>query len=228
MALAPARSSVIAHSLLPFPSPRAGLAPFAARQNAATAELSHYFRPAAISVAARGACPVRGKTKCSDGRAQSLFSPCCHFRRRARGLPRSRQDKMQRRPSSVIIFALLPFPSPRAGLAPFAARQNAATAELSHYFRPAAISGAARGACPVRGKTKCSDGRAQSLFSPCCHFRCRARGLPRSRQDKMQRRPSSVIIFALLPFPSLQAEPREHDCGQQERDHRGRDRGAFA
>src|SRR3954465_13717937 len=100
--------------------------------------------------------------------------------------------------SSVIALSLLPFSAPRAGLAPFAARQNAATAELSHYFRPAAISGTVRG------------------------------GLPRSRQDKMRRRPSSVIIFALLPFPSLQAEPREHDCGQQERDHRGRDRGAFA
>src|SRR6476469_8147791 len=144
MALAPARSSVIAHSLLPFPAPRAGLAPFAARQNAAMAEFSQLFSPCChFRHRARGACPVRGKTKCSDGRAQSLFSPCCHFRRRARGLPRSRQDKMQRRPSSVIIFALLPFPSPRAGLAPFAARQNAATAELSHYFRPAAISVAA-------------------------------------------------------------------------------------
>src|SRR5207344_800710 len=109
----PARSSVIALSLLPFSAPRAGLAPFAARQNAATAEFSHYFRPAAISGTARGACPVRGKTKCSGGRAQSLFSPCCHFRHRARGL------------------------------APFAARQNAAAAELSHYFRPAAISVAA-------------------------------------------------------------------------------------
>src|SRR5690349_6777203 len=37
----------------------------------------------------------------------------------------------------------------------------------------------------------------------------------------------SVIAFALLPLPSLQAEPRNQNCRQQERYHRRRDRGAF-
>src|SRR3954463_8178817 len=39
---------------------------------------------------------------------------------------------------------------------------------------------------------------------------------------------ASVIAFALLPFPALQAEPGDHYRGEQERDHGGRDRRAFA
>src|ERR1700681_780855 len=38
----------------------------------------------------------------------------------------------------------------------------------------------------------------------------------------------SVIGFTLLPFPALQPEPRNHDCGEQERDHCVRNGGAFA
>src|SRR4051812_47714583 len=37
----------------------------------------------------------------------------------------------------------------------------------------------------------------------------------------------SVIVFALLPFPALQTKPRDQDGGEQERDHRRRDRGTF-
>src|SRR5690242_5646980 len=39
---------------------------------------------------------------------------------------------------------------------------------------------------------------------------------------------TSVIALALLPFSSLQAEPRNENGGEQERDHRGRDGGTFA
>src|SRR5262245_55105742 len=39
---------------------------------------------------------------------------------------------------------------------------------------------------------------------------------------------TSVIAFALLPFPPLQAEPGNKNCREKERDHRGRDGGAFA
>src|SRR5689334_2546478 len=39
---------------------------------------------------------------------------------------------------------------------------------------------------------------------------------------------TSVIAFALLPFSSLQAEPGNQNGGEQERNHRGRDGGAFA
>src|ERR1700676_51664 len=37
-----------------------------------------------------------------------------------------------------------------------------------------------------------------------------------------------IIGFTLLPLPPLQPEPGNHDRGQQERDHRARDRPAFA
>src|SRR5512143_1849340 len=39
---------------------------------------------------------------------------------------------------------------------------------------------------------------------------------------------ASVIAFALLPFPALQAEPRYEDRREQEGDHRRRDRGSLA
>src|SRR5271169_6970885 len=39
---------------------------------------------------------------------------------------------------------------------------------------------------------------------------------------------ASVIIFALLPFPTLKTKPRDENGREQERDHRCRDRGAFA
>src|SRR5581483_8035256 len=38
----------------------------------------------------------------------------------------------------------------------------------------------------------------------------------------------SVIALSLLPFPTLQSEPGDQDGAEQERDHRGRDRRAFA
>src|SRR5436309_14435758 len=34
----------------------------------------------------------------------------------------------------------------------------------------------------------------------------------------------SVIVFTLLPLAALQPEPGDHDGGEQERDHRARDR----
>src|SRR3982074_854216 len=39
---------------------------------------------------------------------------------------------------------------------------------------------------------------------------------------------ASVIALALLPFSSLQAEPGDQDGAEQERNHRSRNRGAFA
>src|SRR6476619_1429709 len=39
---------------------------------------------------------------------------------------------------------------------------------------------------------------------------------------------ASVIALALLPFSPLQAEPGDQDGAEQKRNHRGRDRGAFA
>src|SRR5215470_6174110 len=39
---------------------------------------------------------------------------------------------------------------------------------------------------------------------------------------------SSVIALALLPFAPLQAEPRDEDCAEQERNHRRGDGGPFA
>src|SRR5580704_14541181 len=39
---------------------------------------------------------------------------------------------------------------------------------------------------------------------------------------------SSVIALTLLPFASLQPEPRDQDGAQEERDHGRRDRGALA
>src|SRR6266567_5820318 len=38
----------------------------------------------------------------------------------------------------------------------------------------------------------------------------------------------SVIRLSLLPLAALQSEPRDHDRGEQERDHRARDRRALA
>src|SRR5947207_6353931 len=63
-----------------------------------------------------------------------------------------------------------------------------------------------------------TTGGYQSLFSPCCHLRQRARGLPRSRKNNAAAR-KSVIAFPLLPFATLQSEPGHHDRGQKERDH---------
>src|SRR6266545_2340811 len=37
----------------------------------------------------------------------------------------------------------------------------------------------------------------------------------------------SVIVFSLLPLAALQPEPGDHDCGEQERDHRARYRRAL-
>src|SRR4249919_399938 len=39
---------------------------------------------------------------------------------------------------------------------------------------------------------------------------------------------ASVIALSLLPLPSLEPEPRHQNGGEQERDHRRRDCGAFA
>src|SRR6266508_109929 len=39
---------------------------------------------------------------------------------------------------------------------------------------------------------------------------------------------TSVIALPVLPLAPLQAEPGDQDGGEQERDHRGGDRGAFA
>src|ERR1700720_4712089 len=38
----------------------------------------------------------------------------------------------------------------------------------------------------------------------------------------------SVIVFSLLPLAALQPEPGNHDRGEQERDHRARDRRPLA
>src|SRR6478672_10741079 len=136
--------------------------------------------------------------------------------------------------SSVIALSLLPFPAPRAGLAPFAARnKRAGLAPFAARNKRAGLAPfAARnkraGLAPFAVRQEAATAEVSHCFRPCCHFRHRARGLPRSRQDKRQRRPKSVIAFALLPFPSLQSEPREQNGGEQERDHRRRDRGAFA
>src|SRR5262249_28688347 len=39
---------------------------------------------------------------------------------------------------------------------------------------------------------------------------------------------TSVIALSLLPLSALQPEPRDQDGGEQERDHRGGDGGAFS
>ena len=135
----------LSHCSLPaaIPTPRAGPAQFAASKNRSAAELSQCSLPCChFRHRARGLPRSRqGKTQRRPSSVITLS--CCHFRHRARGLPRSRQGKTHRRPSSVIALSLLPFPAPRAGPAPFAARKNAATAEFSHCFRPAATSVAA-------------------------------------------------------------------------------------
>src|SRR6476646_5535269 len=138
--------------------------------------------------------------------------------------------------SSVIALSLLPFPAPRAGLAPFAARNKRAglapfaarnkRAGLAPFaarnkragLAPFAARNKRAGLAPFAVRQEAATAEVSHCFRPCCHFRHRARGLPRSRQDKRQRRPKSVIAFALPPSPSLPSEPRAQNGGEQDRD----------
>ncbi len=132
-------------------------------------ELSHALSLLPVSTPRAGPAQFAASKNRSDGRAQSMLSPAA-ISGTARGACPVR-GKVNAATAEFSHCSPCCHVRHRARGLPRSRQENASTAEFSHCSLLAAISGTARGACPVRGKERRSDGRVQSLLSPCCHFR---------------------------------------------------------